>query len=148
MRTRRIGALLASLPLVVLAVTGAAATPPPPAALTYHGMFTAEENPVGACAVGAVTGNWEVLVPDRAGERAIVAVHIKLDGRPHAIWRWDFVLDKAIGSSLAAHQQLVWPMDPPITDELTVALEHGVFTYHLASVALGCDVSFTGPQRS
>jgi hypothetical protein len=148
MRTRRLGALLASLPLVVLAVTGAAA-PPPPAALTYHGMFTAEENPVGdACAVGKVTGNWEVLVPDRAGERAIVAVHIKLDGRPHAMWRWDFILDKATGSSLAAHQELVWPMDPPVTDELTVALDHGVFTYHLASLALGCDVSFTGPQLS
>ena len=147
MNRRRLGALIAALPLTVLALSGAA-TPPAPAALTYHGMFDSAVRS-GDCTPGAVSGTWNVLVPDRAAGVAVVFVQIKLDNRLHALWRWDFQLDTAAtGATLQASKELVWPVDPPVTDHLTVTVADGEFAYHLDSEFLGCDVTFSGPQLS
>ncbi|HSO04871.1 MAG TPA: hypothetical protein VLQ92_10350 [Candidatus Limnocylindrales bacterium] len=146
MRPLRSTALLAALPLTVLALGGAAAP-----TMTYHGYFTGgrllSAEPLVWCPEGDFTGTWTVQIP-RSGDMAVGHWNLKLDGKRHAVMKLPFVVEgpSPTSTSFALIQQdLPAPFDE---DVLTWTLEDGDFTYNLDAQVFGCVYEFTGIQQN
>jgi hypothetical protein len=125
-RTRRM-ALAVAVPIVALALGGAAKDP----TLTYHGVFDGGDL-TGTCSMlfpkDAWSGIWNLQVRSTDGSPLGVKVTLKYEGRPHAVWRLPFNnLEPGIGF-LAKGERI--PI--PGMDEAKVSLKSdGVFIYHL-----------------
>jgi hypothetical protein len=155
MKGSRRMALAVAVPMVGVALSGAAPNP----TVTYHGVFDlgiATDLESGAPCMGGMfdglySGVWNIQVPDPEGAVAFVKVTIKLDGRPHAVWRERFVMDPTPDGFTAerttvftVHPWTLELLDPPVTDVQVVTLEEGELVYTLDSELIGCSGYFEG----
>ena len=146
MRPLRSTALLASLPLTVLALGGAAAP-----TMTYHGTFTdmevvsAPRDPGSVCTEGPISGIWNVRFP-AGSDVAFAHVAILKDGRAHATWTMPFRVVSHDEGFVLIQDMLPVPMQD---DVLTLTLAGDALTYTLAANnrVFQCEVDMTGFVR-
>jgi hypothetical protein len=149
-------ALAIAVPMVAVSLSGAATNP----TVTYHGVFdlgraTDLLDPSASCMGGMFDGQysgvWNIQIPDPEGSVAFVQVTIKLEGRPHAVWRDKFVMDPTSDGFIAERTTVFtinpWtdePLPAPVTDVQVVTLEDGELVYTLDSEMIGCAGYFEG----
>jgi hypothetical protein len=141
-RMRRIP-LLATVPIAVVALSGAATSP----TVTYHGVFDSTAVLSANCPAMLTSEDWSgvwnlQLKDEDVGSPVLMQMNLKFDGRPHAVFRLPFSTVSP-GSGL----QLQSVQDPAPGDHGEVALgEDGTFTYTRAlhNDVWDCSATFNG----
>ncbi|HEX6888040.1 MAG TPA: hypothetical protein VF143_08025 [Candidatus Nanopelagicales bacterium] len=154
MTTRRGLAAIATAPLLLGALTGAASDP----ALTFHGVFDGLDIVAGTCQMSAIPtfiGVWNVQIPDPGGDVGYVTFNSRSFDNPNPnphVLTWQHMrsqLRSATDDSFTLYaDSAMWNL-PQRDRTLLFTLEDGQFTYHYEDHSgSGCVINFSGHETN